>query len=135
MWASHIVLKPHEHPELPPSLPLPPPLYQSSPSPLLYPGSPSPHPQLTIFVVGSPWVCQSPSASWLEDPQTPPRPVDPAAPPWFLAPSSPLWPVSPPAPLSLWLCQAPPWSSVTLAPPRPSGSLPPPRSPEPSALP
>ncbi|KAI2655773.1 IgA FC receptor [Labeo rohita] len=48
--------------------------------------------------VGSPRVCQSPSASWLEDPSssplaseswTPPRPSDPAAPPRHLAPPAP----------------------------------------------
>ncbi|KAL0154678.1 hypothetical protein M9458_048941, partial [Cirrhinus mrigala] len=51
---------------------------------------PSAHPQPTICAVGSPRVCQSPSASWLEDPSSPPPasesrtlpwPFDPAAPP------------------------------------------------------
>ncbi|KAL0168855.1 hypothetical protein M9458_037077, partial [Cirrhinus mrigala] len=38
------------------------------PPPQLSSGSPYAHPQLTICVVGSPRVCQSSSASWLEDP-------------------------------------------------------------------
>ncbi|KAL0165553.1 hypothetical protein M9458_037397, partial [Cirrhinus mrigala] len=51
-----------------------------------------------------PWVCQSPSVSWLKDPlslpaapesRTLPRLVDPAAPPRLLAPSSLPWPGSP----------------------------------------
>ncbi len=86
-------LEAHKNPQ--PSLPLLPP-------PPLSSGSPYAHPQPTICAVGSPRVCQSPSASWLEDPLvsaseswTPPRPIDPAAPPWLLAPSSPLWPLSP----------------------------------------
>ncbi|KAI2644851.1 Zinc metalloprotease ZmpB [Labeo rohita] len=71
----------------PPTLPL---LSPSSPAasalPPLSPDSPSAHPQPTICAVGSPRVCQSPSASWLEDPSssppaseswTPPRPSDP----------------------------------------------------------
>ncbi|KAL0173702.1 hypothetical protein M9458_029670, partial [Cirrhinus mrigala] len=62
----------------------------ASAMPPLFPGSPIAHPQSTICAVGSPRVCQSPSASWLEDPSspppaseswTPPRPFDPAAPP------------------------------------------------------
>ncbi|KAL0156913.1 hypothetical protein M9458_048159, partial [Cirrhinus mrigala] len=68
VWAAHTVSNPLDHSELPPSLPLLPPLHQSSTSPPLFPGSPSAHPQPTICVVGSPWVCQSPLASWLEDP-------------------------------------------------------------------
>ncbi|KAL0150803.1 hypothetical protein M9458_053885 [Cirrhinus mrigala] len=40
--------------------------------PPLSPGSPSAHPQPTICAVGSPRFCQSPSASWLEDPSSPP---------------------------------------------------------------
>ncbi|KAI2650476.1 Nitrite reductase (NADH) large subunit [Labeo rohita] len=40
--------------------------------PSLLPVSPSAHPQPTICAVGSPQVCQSPSASWLEDPSSPP---------------------------------------------------------------
>ncbi|KAL0159593.1 hypothetical protein M9458_043318, partial [Cirrhinus mrigala] len=55
----------------------------------LLPVSPSAHPQPTICAVGSPWVCQSPLASWLEDPWSRPLPVNLAAPPWLLAPSSP----------------------------------------------
>ncbi len=88
-------------------------------------------PQPTICAVGSPQVCQSPSASWLEDPLSPPpasesrtlpRPFNPAAPPWLLAPSSPPWLVSPPAPPGslvpppLWLCQAPPSLWLHLGP-------------------
>ncbi|KAI2656688.1 ATP-dependent helicase brm [Labeo rohita] len=58
--------------------------------PPLLPVGPSAHPQLTICAVGLLQVCQSSSASWLEDPSstpsaseswTPPRPSDPAAPP------------------------------------------------------
>ncbi|KAL0172856.1 hypothetical protein M9458_033167, partial [Cirrhinus mrigala] len=73
----------------------------------------------TICVVGSPRVCQSPSASWLEDTsslppasesRTPPRPSDPAAPPRLPAPSFPLLPVSPPAPPGSLIPPAPPWS-------------------------
>ncbi|KAL0199212.1 hypothetical protein M9458_007752, partial [Cirrhinus mrigala] len=64
----------------------------------LSPDSPSAHPQPTTCAVGSPRVCQLPSASGLEDPsapppasesRTPPRPSDPAAPPRLSAPSSP----------------------------------------------
>ncbi|KAI2646483.1 Macrophage-stimulating protein receptor [Labeo rohita] len=75
--------------------------------PPLLPVSTSAHPQPTICAVGSPQVCQSPSASWLEDPSsppsaseswTPPRPSDPAAPPRLSAPSSPPSPIGPPAP-------------------------------------
>ncbi|KAL0190776.1 hypothetical protein M9458_013474, partial [Cirrhinus mrigala] len=78
--------------------------------PLLLPSSspaastiPTAHPQSTICAVGSPRVCQSPSASWLKDPSstppaseswTPPRPFDPAAPPGLSAPSSPPSPVA-----------------------------------------
>ncbi|KAI2653672.1 Hybrid PKS-NRPS synthetase TAS1 [Labeo rohita] len=48
---------------------LPPPVIPaSSAAPLLLPVSPSAHPQPTICAVVSPRVCQSPSASWLEDP-------------------------------------------------------------------
>ncbi len=121
VWAAHTVPKLLEHPELPPSLPLPPPLHQSSPSPPLSSVSPSAHPQPTICAVGLPRVCQSPSTSWLEYPlsppptyesRTPPRPFDPAAPPWLLAPSSPPWPVSPPAPPGSLVPPAPPWSVV-----------------------
>ncbi len=141
VWAAHTVPKLLEHPELPPSLPLPPPLHQSSPSPPLSSVSPSAHPQPTICAVGLPRVCQSPSTSWLEYPlsppptyesRTPPRPFDPAAPPWLLAPSSPPWPVSPPAPPGSLVPPAPPWSvvdhlplrdSIPPAAPRPSGSV------------
>ncbi|KAL0183551.1 hypothetical protein M9458_019247 [Cirrhinus mrigala] len=38
----------------------------------LFPDSPAAHPQSTICAVGSLRVCQSPSASWLEDPSSPP---------------------------------------------------------------
>ncbi len=109
VWAAHTIPEnpgAHKFPPTLPLLPLPVIPAASAPPPLS-PGSPSAHPQPTICAVGSPWVCQSPSASWLEDPlspppasesQTPPRPFDPSAPPWLLAPSSPPWPVSPPAP-------------------------------------
>ncbi|KAI2665253.1 DNA topoisomerase 2-alpha [Labeo rohita] len=75
--------------------------------PPLVPDSPANHPQSTICAVGSPRICQSPSASWLEDPSSPPpaseswtlpRPFDPAATPRLSAPSSPPSPVGPPAP-------------------------------------
>ncbi|KAI2664168.1 hypothetical protein H4Q32_002306 [Labeo rohita] len=107
--------------------------------------SPSTHPQPTICAVGSPQVCQSPSASWLEDPSsppsaseswTPPRPSDPAAPPRLSAPSSPPSPVTsstgPHRPFGSALDSTPPaaprrsippalWnSSIPLAQPQPS---------------
>ncbi|KAI2663820.1 Streptococcal surface protein A [Labeo rohita] len=81
--------------------------HNGSTMPPLLPVSPSAHPQPTICAVGSPQVCQSSSASWLEDPSSPPsaseswtpsRPSDPAAPPRLSAPSSPPSPVGPPAP-------------------------------------
>ncbi|KAL0148689.1 hypothetical protein M9458_056016 [Cirrhinus mrigala] len=101
-------------------------------SPPLSPDSPAAHPQSTICAVGSPRVCQSPSASWLEDPSspppafeswTPPRPFDPAAPPRLSAPSSPLSPVGPPAPSGSIVPPVPPWSVVV--PPSPQDSTPP----------
>ncbi|KAL0176613.1 hypothetical protein M9458_028943, partial [Cirrhinus mrigala] len=72
----------------PPTLPLPFP--SSSPAasglPPLFPDSPSAHPQPTLCAVGSPRVCQSPSASWLEDPSSSP----PASESWILPrPSGP----------------------------------------------
>ncbi|KAL0161536.1 hypothetical protein M9458_045261 [Cirrhinus mrigala] len=125
-------------PTLPPSLP--PSLPQLTPSnshpistpPPLSPVNPSAHPQLTICAVGSPWVCQSPLVSWLEDPSssppaseswTPPRPSDPAAPPRLSAPSPPPSPVSPTAPPGCIVPPAPPRSVV--APPSPQDSTPP----------
>ncbi|KAI2658485.1 Opioid growth factor receptor [Labeo rohita] len=89
------------------------------------------HPPTTC-AVGSPRVCQLPSASWLEDPsapppasesRTPPRPSDPAAPPRLSAPSSPPSPVGPPAPPGSLVPPAPPWSVVI--PPSPRDSTPP----------
>ncbi len=121
VWVAHTILEPFTCLDFPPSLPLPPPLYQSSQSPPLSPGSPSAHPQPTICAVGSLQVCQSPSASWLEGPlslppasesRNPPWPFDPAAPPWNLAPSSPPWPVSPPVLLGSLVPPAPTWSVV-----------------------
>ncbi|KAL0192994.1 hypothetical protein M9458_011290, partial [Cirrhinus mrigala] len=100
--------------------------------PPLSPDSPSAHPQPTTCAVGSPWVCQLPSASGLEDPsapppasesRTPPRPSDPAAPPRLSAPSSPPSPVGPPAPPGSLVPPAPPWSVVV--PPSPRDSTPP----------
>ncbi|KAL0186572.1 hypothetical protein M9458_018242, partial [Cirrhinus mrigala] len=60
--------------DFPPTLPLLPPPISAAASPLppVSPGSPSAHPQLTICAVGLLQVCQSPSASWLEDPLSPP---------------------------------------------------------------
>ncbi|KAL0194994.1 hypothetical protein M9458_008566 [Cirrhinus mrigala] len=98
----------------------------------LSPDSPSAHPQPTTCAVGSPRVCQLPSASGLEDPsapppasesRTPPRPSDPAAPPRLSAPSSPPSPVGPPAPPGSLVPPAPPWSVVV--PPSPWDSTPP----------
>ncbi|KAI2659445.1 Titin [Labeo rohita] len=98
----------------------------------LSPDSPSAHPQPTTCAVGSPRVCQLPSASGLEDPsapppasesRTPPRPSDPAAPPRLSAPSSPPSPVGPPAPPGSLVPPAPPWSVVV--PPSPRDSTPP----------
>ncbi|KAL0188523.1 hypothetical protein M9458_015622, partial [Cirrhinus mrigala] len=110
---------------IPPNLPLPPPLIDlfpsSTPSPL-DPVSPSAHPQLTICSVGS-----TPLASSLEDSltappaseaQTLPWSCNPAAPPWLPAPSFPPEPVSPPAPPGSLIPPAPPWSLVPLPPPR-----------------
>ncbi|KAI2664270.1 Major cell-surface adhesin PAc [Labeo rohita] len=95
--------------------------------PPLLPVSPSAHPQPTICAVGSPQVCQSSFASWLEDPSsppsaseswTPPRPSDPAAPPRLSAPSSPPSPVGPPAPPGSIVLSAPPPDSTPPAAPR-----------------
>ncbi|KAL0160077.1 hypothetical protein M9458_043802, partial [Cirrhinus mrigala] len=109
--------------------------------------SPTAHPQPTICAVGSPRVCQFPSASWLEDPSSPPpasngslpSPVGPPAPPGSLVspapspqdstpPAAPCRSI-PPAPLGSSLPPAPPQSSVAPAPPRTSGA------PEPWTLP
>ncbi|KAI2653819.1 Cell surface glycoprotein 1 [Labeo rohita] len=116
--------------EFPPTLPLlPMSTYVCSP---LSPDSPSAHPQPTTCAVGSPRVCQLPSASGLEDPsapppasesRTPPRPSDPAAPPRLSASSSPPSPVGPPAPPGSLVPPAPPWSVVV--PPSPRDSTPP----------
>ncbi|KAI2648546.1 Collagen alpha-5(VI) chain [Labeo rohita] len=85
----------------------------------LSPDSPSAHPQPTTCAVGSPRVCQLPSASGLEDPsspppasesRTPPRPSDPAAPPRLSTPSSPSSPIGPPAPPGSLVFPAPPWT-------------------------
>ncbi|KAL0187276.1 hypothetical protein M9458_018946, partial [Cirrhinus mrigala] len=95
--------------DFPPTLPaLSPPVDPAAlASPPLSPDSPAAHPQPTICAVGSPRVCQSPSASWLEDPTSPPpaseswtlpRPFYPAAPPRLSAPSSPPSLIGPPAP-------------------------------------
>ncbi len=123
VWAAHTIPEPSTCQDFPPTLPLLPPSVipvSSAPPPLL-PVSPSAPTQPSICAVGSPQVCQTPPASWLEDPlslppasesQTPPRPVDPEAPPWLLAPSSPPWPVSPPAPLGSLVPPALPWSVV-----------------------
>ncbi|KAI2659589.1 Accumulation-associated protein [Labeo rohita] len=114
----------------PPSLPLLP-MSKSVCAPLS-PDSPSAHPQSSTCAVGSPRVCQLPSASGLEDPssppsasefRTPPRPSDPAAPPRLSAPSSPSPPVGPPAPPGYLVFPAPPWSVVV--PPSPQDSVPP----------
>ncbi|KAI2656558.1 Accumulation-associated protein [Labeo rohita] len=106
--------------------------------------SPPTHPPSSAYVniclrtasstcaVGSPRVCQFPSASGLEDPsspppasesRTPPRPSDPAAPPRLSAPSSPSSPIGPPAPPGSLVFSAPPWSVVV--PPSPQDSVPP----------
>ncbi|KAI2646692.1 Titin [Labeo rohita] len=116
--------------EFPPTLPL----LSTSMSvwPPLSPDSPAAHPQSTTCAVGSPRVCQLPSASWLEDPsspppasesRTPPRPSDPVAPPRLSASSSPSSPVGPPAPPGSLVFTAPPWSVVV--PPSPQDSVPP----------
>ncbi|KAL0199043.1 hypothetical protein M9458_007583 [Cirrhinus mrigala] len=127
--------------ESPPTLPLLP-MSTSVCSPLS-PDSPSAHPQPTTCAVGSPRVCQLPSASGLEDPsspppasesRTPPRPSDPAAPPRLSAPSSPSSPIGPPAPPGSLVFPAPPWSVV--GPSSPQDSIPPaaPRHSVPPAL-
>ncbi len=114
-----------------PFLPLPAIPAASVPPPLA-PASPSTHPQPIICVLDLPWVCQSPSTSWLENPispppasdsWTPPHPFDPAALPWLLAPSSPPWPVSPLAPQGSLVPAALPWSVVDHPPPRDSTPL------------
>ncbi|KAL0169254.1 hypothetical protein M9458_033850, partial [Cirrhinus mrigala] len=98
--------------EIPPNLPLPPPLINLFPAStpiLLDPISPSAHPQR--------WARRC-----LEDPstpppaseaQTPPQSCDPAAPPWLPAPS-------PPAPPGSLVPPALPWSVIPLPPPRDS---------------
>ncbi|KAL0159193.1 hypothetical protein M9458_042918 [Cirrhinus mrigala] len=104
---------------------------------------PSTHPCLshttspTICAVGSPWVCQFPSVSWLGDPSslppaseswTPPLLSDPAAPPRLLAPLSPPLPISPPASPGSFLPPAPPWTPAAPChsiPPAPLGAQPP----------
>ncbi|KAL1278541.1 hypothetical protein QQF64_025214 [Cirrhinus molitorella] len=114
---------PQEHPPefSPEDIHKVPPTHPFLSTPLLVPVSPMAHPQPNICVLDAPRVCQSPSASWLEDPsplppasesRTPPRPFDPSAPPWLLAPSSPPWPISPPAPPGSLVPPAPPWSVV-----------------------
>ncbi|KAL0172967.1 hypothetical protein M9458_033278 [Cirrhinus mrigala] len=70
---------------------------------------PTAHPQPTICVVGLPWVCQFPSASWLEDPSSPSPASDPAAPPRLLSPLSPIGQLAPPGSL---VPLAPPWLVV-----------------------
>ncbi|KAL0151228.1 hypothetical protein M9458_053419, partial [Cirrhinus mrigala] len=91
---------------------------EGAPLPELSP-DPSAHPQSSICAVGSPLVCQSPSALQLEDPLSPPpasesrtlpRPVEPAAPSWLLVPSFPPWPGSPLAPPGSLIPLAPPWA-------------------------
>ncbi|KAI2644778.1 hypothetical protein H4Q32_026653 [Labeo rohita] len=113
--------------ESPPTLPLLP--MSTSVCAPLSPDSPSAHPQSSTCAVGSPRVCQLPSASGLEDPsspppasesRTPPRPSNPAAPPRLSAPSSPLSPIGPPAPPGSFVFSAPPWSVVV--PPSPQAS-------------
>ncbi|KAL0203392.1 hypothetical protein M9458_001410, partial [Cirrhinus mrigala] len=68
--------------DFPPTLPLlsPPISPAASVLPPLSPDSPAAHPQPTICAVGSPRVCQSPSASWLEDPSS----LAPASESWTL---------------------------------------------------
>ncbi|KAI2655543.1 Protein PRR14L [Labeo rohita] len=75
----------------------------------------STHPCLSHATqVGSPWVCQFPSTSWLEDPSSPP----PASESW-----TPPWPSDPAAPPQLLVSSSPPsahqlhWALVPLAPP------------------
>ncbi|KAI2667572.1 IgA FC receptor [Labeo rohita] len=127
VWATHTIPELSTCLDFSPTFPLlPPPVIPALAPPLLSPGSPLAHPQPTICGVGSPWVCQSPSASWLEDPVSllpaseflaPSLPFDPVAPPRLLAPSSPLRPVSPPAPPGSLIPPAPPWSVVDHLPP------------------
>lgn len=63
VWAAYTFLEDPVCHDIPPSLPLPPPLLCplsfSVPLPL-HPAGPSAHPQPSICVVGSLWVCQSP---------------------------------------------------------------------------
>ncbi|KAL0164047.1 hypothetical protein M9458_039800, partial [Cirrhinus mrigala] len=128
VWAAHTFSNSPYHSELLLSLPLPPPLHQSSPLPPLSLGSSSAYPQPTICVVGSshalPVSTDIVAGGW---------PVDPAA-PWLLAPSSPPWPVSPPAPLGSLVPSASPWSVVDYLAPRYSTSLAAPRPSIPPAL-
>ncbi|KAL0199245.1 hypothetical protein M9458_007785, partial [Cirrhinus mrigala] len=120
--------------ESPPTLPLLP--MSTSVCAPLSPDSPSAHPQSSTCAVGSPRVCQLPSASGLEDPsspppasesRTPPRPSDPAAPPRLSAPSSPSSPIGPPAPPGSLVFPAPPWSVVVPSSPQDSVPLAAPR--------
>ncbi|KAI2661428.1 DNA-directed RNA polymerase II subunit RPB1 [Labeo rohita] len=82
------------------------------PPPLLSSGSPSAHPQPTIYVVSSPRVCQSPLVLWLEDPLSPPQSLGLFLGPSTQAPSSPPWPGSPLAPPSSLIHLALPWSVI-----------------------
>ncbi len=133
VWAAYTIPETPDRHELPPSLPLPPPLMSSLPT-LPCCCCILPVPQLIISFTSvervaswSSWseLEQSPAPPWSEDPQsppqttetqTPPLPVDPLALPWILAPSSLPGSLIPPAM---------PWSVVDL----PS---PPPASPQPS---
>ncbi|KAI2658662.1 Armadillo repeat-containing X-linked protein 2 [Labeo rohita] len=118
----------------------PPIIPAASALPTLSPGSPSAHPQPTICAVGSPRVCQSPSASWLEDPRSLPeayesrtlrQPFHSEAPPGSFIPLALPWlvinPLSPqdsaPPPCSSTLFRfVPPTSLGSSLPPAPPGS-------------
>ncbi|KAI2657357.1 DNA-directed RNA polymerase II subunit RPB1 [Labeo rohita] len=69
--------------DFPPTLPLlsPPIVPVASVPPPLSPDSPAAHPQPTICAVDSPRVCHSPSASWLENPLSPPPAFESWTPP------------------------------------------------------
>ncbi|KAI2646317.1 Multimerin-1 [Labeo rohita] len=115
--------------ELPPSLPLPPPLMsslQSSALLLLHPASPSALPQLAICGADSLRVCQFPASPWSEDLLSPLpaseirttlQPADTSAPPWLTPLSSPQLSISLPALPGSLVPPALPWPIVIHLPP------------------
>lgn len=122
-------------PEVPLSLPLPPPLATPaslSVPPLLVPVRSSIHPSAPLSCMDAHASFQSPASVWQEDPQAlwqsseplnPPRPSDPSASPWLYAPSAPPRFISPRTPPGSLVPPAPPWSGVDPTTPRSSTAL------------